>query len=65
MCEYKPGTAVPFVRLGSAAANGSHFLIMCSNSLAFLVVFAGNEVCLDYSGHSVYKLFHLRFFHLI
>ena len=40
MCEYKPGIAVPFVRLESAAAGGSHLLIMCSNSFVFLVVFA-------------------------
>ena len=40
MCEYKPGTAVHLVKLGNTAASGSHFLIMHSNSLAFLVVFA-------------------------
>ena len=40
MCEYKLGTAVPFVKFCSAAAGGSHLLIMCSNSFAFLVVYA-------------------------
>ena len=40
MCEYKLGPAVPLVKLGSVAAGGSHFLIMCSNSFTFLVVFA-------------------------
>ena len=40
ICEYKPGTAVPLANVDNAAAGGSHFLIICSNSLAFLVVAA-------------------------
>ena len=36
----KLGTAAPCVKVGNAAAGGSHFLIMCCNSFAFLVVFA-------------------------
>ena len=40
MCEYRLGTAVPLDKLGNAAASESQFLIMCSNSFTFLVVFA-------------------------
>ena len=40
MCEYRLGIAVPLVKLGNAAAGGSHFLIMCSNSFTLLVYFA-------------------------
>ena len=39
ICEYKLGTVVPLANVGNAAAGGSHFLIICFNSLAFLVVF--------------------------
>ena len=34
------GNCCAFCQIGSAAAGGSHLLIMCSNSFAFLVVFA-------------------------
>ena len=40
ICEYKPGTVMPLANVGNAAASGSHFLIICSNSLAFLIVSA-------------------------
>ena len=33
--EYRPGTAAPCVIVGSAAAGGSHFLIICSNSFSY------------------------------
>ena len=33
-------TAMPLASVGNAAAGGSHFLIICSNSFAFLVVSA-------------------------
>ena len=40
ICEYKPVTVVPLANVGNAAAGGLYFLIICSNSLAFLAVTA-------------------------
>ena len=66
ICKYKLGTAVPLANVGNAAAGGSHFLIICSNSFALSVascqVFFSYKACFHYGGHCIYKFVPLGLF---